>query len=555
MIGKKRHFFGLLFGFLAAALPGCADKHREGVGQLHRAYIGPETDSDKPIAPDEVERRQCEATMRTALAEPESPRTPAIDSRRASFLARAKAEPVLFVDAPRYGDEDVPPVVRGYRKVLLSGEDPYGTVSRILDESQQFPKQARQALLRDGYLYAEDPNLAYALVSLVQPNDLFGFDRIWIERGDQVLHAERKHGRFFYTDGPLEGQRVRLVLFDRVGGDAGPGPALHRDLRSLRYRLHFDRMEIRHVTPDRIVANLRYGKTWVPSVLRTTGAHVDLECEVLASNLRAEVSVARAESVRRERVVQSLRRAMLAELDEALPFDEPLHEYGFQLDGTLRSKWLAAYKMRRDNYAFNGDRYRVFDVKGRPIPPQVCVEFLTDTLERTSGTWYRPRGDAPGRIAGKLDFDEVGVDRNEMRRVPSFIEFAKSHSDWFDVVDDESHIELGNRTALFQYLEEHADDFLPGDAVLIKGKTPWDANHVHFHSFFIYESDPVTGMPLVLVGNAGRPSLRSWETEVRRTPKRVIVDRIRLRTQWLERIAGVEPLDFVPPLAAGPEAE
>jgi hypothetical protein len=62
-------------------------------------------------------------------------------------------------------------------------------------------------------------------------------------------------------------------------------------------------------------------------------------------------------------------------------------------------------------------------------------------------------------------------------------------------------------------------------------------------------------MPMVIVGNAGRPSLRSWETEVRRTPKRAIVHRIRFKTEWLESIVGVRPLDWVPPLAAGPEAE
>jgi hypothetical protein len=120
-------------------------------------------------------------------------------------------------------------------------------------------------------------------------------------------------------------------------------------------------------------------------------------------------------------------------------------------------------------------------------------------------------------------------------------------------VTDGKPIELGDRDAFFGYLAEHADDFSPGDAILIKGKTPWDPFHVHFHSFFIYESDPVTGMPLVVVGNAGRPSIRSWETEVRRTPKRSILHRIRFSTEWLESIASVQPLDSVPPLAAGPE--
>jgi hypothetical protein len=550
----KQLLLASLFAVLCWPLTGCKRQPTEGAPEIRKAYIGPElSTSDPTLTPEEAARRACEAQMREVLKQPEVPGAPAIEAERGVLLARTKAEPVLFKQRPEYSKEPVPLVLQGYRKMLGEG-NPYGTVSRILEESEGFPQRARDALLKDGYLYAENPELAYALVSLVQPNQLFGHDRIWIQRGENVLHAEKRHGRFYYVDGPLEGERVRLLLFDRAGGGDEPPAPLHLDLRALRYRLHFDRMQIRRVTDDHVVANLHYGKWWVPTVLKTDGAHVSLDCEALAPNLRDEVEAYRAAGERRQRAVQTLRRAMLAELDEALPFDEPLHEYGFQLDGSLRTKWLAAYLHRRDKFAYNGDEYRVFDPKGRPLAPQVCIDFLTDTLERTSGTWYVPRGDTPHRQIGKLDFDTMGVDRQELRRVPGFVGFAKSHPDWFDVKDGEE-IELGNRTAFFKYLGEHLDDFAPGDAVLIKGKTPWDPNHVHFHSFFIYESDPVTGMPLVLVGNAGRPSLRSWETEVRRTPKRMLLHRIRPKTEWLESIVGVEPLDFVPPLAAGPEAE
>jgi hypothetical protein len=541
-----------ILSLIAVSLAGCSRELHEGASELHRDYIGPDTTALTEPGPEESARRDCEKRLQAALAEPAVAGTPAIDGDRAMFLSRAKAEPVIFTEAPQYGPEPVSLTVQGYRQMLASG-NPYGTVTRILEESAQFPKQARDALLRDGYLYTEDPDLAYALVALVQPQQLFGYDRIWIERGELVLHAERKNGHFYYSDGPQEGERVRLLLFDRAGGEDAPPPPLHRDLRALRYRLHFDRMKLRRVSQDHIVANLHYGKWWVPSVLKTTGAHAELECEVLSPNLRPEVEAFRTEGQRRERVVQVLRRSMLGELDEALPFDEPLHEYGFQLDGTLRSRWLAAYLHHRDKFAFNGDAYRVFDPAGRPLAPQVCVDFLTDTLERTSGTWFKPRGATPGRTIGKLDFDQMGVDRMEMRRVPGFIAFAKGHPEWFDLQDEKSHIELGDRRAFFSYLLDHVDDFAPGDAVLIKGKTPWDANHVHFHSFFIYESDPVTGMPLVLVGNAGRPSLRSWETEIRRTPKRTILHRIRMSTEWLESVIGTDPLNSVPPLAAGPE--
>src|SRR6185436_10763337 len=106
-------------------------------------------------------------------------------------------------------------------------------------------------------------------------------------------------------------------------------------------------------------------------------------------------------------------------------FDEPLHEYGFQLDGTLRRKWLSAYLHGRDKFAFNGDAYQVFDPKGRPLTPEVCVDFLTDTFERMGGTGFKNRGETRSRVSGRIDFDAMeGVDRVELRRVPGFVKFA-----------------------------------------------------------------------------------------------------------------------------------
>jgi hypothetical protein len=78
---------------------------------------------------------------------------------------------------------------------------------------------------------------------------------------------------------------------------------------------------------------------------------------------------------------------------------------------------------------------------------------------------------------------------------------------------------------------------------------------MHYHSFFLYERDPITGFPLVLVGNAGRPSLRVWDTEARRTPKRSIWYRIRPRLHWLESVVDSKlGADGTPaPLSVGPD--
>jgi hypothetical protein len=58
---------------------------------------------------------------------------------------------------------------------------------------------------------------------------------------------------------------------------------------------------------------------------------------------------------------------------------------------------------------------------------------------------------------------------------------------------------------------------------------------MHYHSFYVVESDPITGMPILLAGNSGRPRLRAWDNVMRSAPLRSIKTRIRPRLEWLER--------------------
>jgi hypothetical protein len=74
----------------------------------------------------------------------------------------------------------------------------------------------------------------------------------------------------------------------------------------------------------------------------------------------------------------------------------------------------------------------------------------------------------------------------------------------------------------------------------------------HWHSFFVYDSDPVTGMPLVLASNAGRPRIRTWEAEMRSAPHRSIKARVRFRLDWLDRVLGKSAAPSPPPLISAP---
>jgi hypothetical protein len=185
------------------------------------------------------------------------------------------------------------------------------------------------------------------------------------------------------------------------------------------------------------------------------------------------------------------------------------------------------------------------------------VDFLTDTFERLSGTWFAPRGEEPKRIVGRLDFDAIpGVDRSNLRRVPAFVDFARGRPGWFEVYDtsaNERLNRLGASERFYPYLERQADVFRPGDIIVIRGKTPWDRRFMHYHSFFVYEQDPITGTPMVVLGNAGKPSLRSWETEARRTPLRSIHHRLRPQIEWLESLMASEAAEEPLPLSTSRE--
>lgn len=494
---------------------------------------------------DVLRARACEAKLREVLAQPAAPGAPRFDSQRLQILAQAKAEPVILVDEPQFrDDEPVSIAVQSFRILLQRTKHPWSALQRLLPHFAMIPKDGRQTLLRDGYLYADTPELARAIVSLVSAEHLFGHDEIWVQRGEELFYAERRGARYVLRDGPDAGEPLQLLVMDRVGYGPPPQDSLVRDLRSLKYQLHFDQVRLRHVTTEQIVADLRYEKIWAPTVLRTNGPRVELECQILSQSMKARVEEIRRDNARRQAVIQALRRPIIEQVKESLPFDEPRREYGHQLDGVLRKNWRHAYLTGKRSYAYNGDRYYVFNRAGRPNVPQVCVDFLTDTFERLSGTWWNSKGQPRSRNVGKLDYDPSDiVARAQLRKVPGFLDHVRAHPERFELlqVPLRERLELGERAAVYEYLLENQADYQPGDIVIIRGKTPWDPIEMHSHSFFIYETDPVTGFPIALAGNAGRARIRVWETEAGRTPKRAIWYRIRPKTEWLEAIQA-EPI-------------
>jgi hypothetical protein len=452
-----------------------------------------------------------------------------VPALRAQLLGRTKGVPVLFLSQPEPDQNDA---AAGLREMLeaLPG---YATFDTVVGKVRGRPELARAVFLREGYLYTENPDLA-VLYGTLTLSLLFREPQLVIVRGAEQLGARRLNdGDYEYTNGDERGRRAKLLLFDRV---AAAGAILsasrHVDLRALSRELGFDELTIARATTEQLAVEASYGDARIPMLFSMVGGKLSLGCEAPGAE-RERVLAQRTQAQRAAQTQARLISVIKEQVDEGLPFDEPKTEDG-QQDGRLRPEWRNAYLNGSSSFEFNGDRYAVFDSAGRPRPPQVCIDFVLDTFERAGGTWWLSRDQGRQRVLGRLQFDDPGLENR--RSVEHFIDFARGRGESFDVYElpPESRIPLRNRALFFAELYRARAQFRRGDIVAILG--PRDDERLHYHSFFIVDADPLSGMPTELAANAGRPRIRSWEGEMQNAPRRSILARIRPRAVWLEAL-------------------
>jgi hypothetical protein len=528
---------------LSAVLGGCGRK------AARQGSAGATASGSNAAAAAVVETQQkdselaaCARAIDEALKLPPVPGAPALDAAREEILMRAKARPVLFLRTPKASERSVPArhAWTSFEAVSQSALAFYGSYASLARN----PAIARELFLREGYLFADTVQLAMGLANAVQLEDLFDEERIWLHRGGEVLQAQRhiEAGEpiFRYLDGPEAGQKAAILFLDRVAVDPQQlAQPLHRDFSMLREQLGFDAARIEHLSESQIVTQLHYGGTWVRSLLQA-GDHatLNLQCELISGDDADKVAATRVHNRQLWRVVGAIRQAVGVQMLESLPFDEPKTEFG-QEDGKLRQAWSWAYRFGRSHFEHNEDRYRVFDHLGRPRVPQVCIDFITDTLERASGTWYRNRGEPRERVRGRLDFNDFGIENR--RSVESFVGFAEQRPEWFTVtqLSGQERIPFQKRAAFYDYLKAHRELFRAGNIVTILGLR--DDDREHYHSFFVYEVDPITQVPIWLASNAGRPRIRVWENEMGNAPKRSIKSVVEPKLEWLaERLLAAQ---------------
>ncbi|MCS6899020.1 MAG: hypothetical protein RMJ98_05050 [Myxococcales bacterium] len=468
----------------------------------------------------------CSLRIAAALVTPALPGAPSFDQARREFLGRVRAEPMIFLREPGAPTSDTLPEALRPSLALLQRGTPGGRVVQVLKRHAREPSVLRSLLLREGYLYAPDPQDALALATELHVGDLFDEPEVWHQRGTEISRLTLKRVRgarvYVYAEGSRAGQNAELIFGDRVASTRAELEApLHRDLRALAEAEGFDRARILHRGEHGLVAELRFGERWVRAWLPSEGARLSLGC---TEDDRSVAAHREATQARREALAR-LSAVVTAQVDEALRFDRPEGEKTAERDGQLRPAWFAAYLRGDSTFQVDGHSYPVFDASGRPWPPQVCVDFVLDSFERASGTWFAPRGEAPGRRLGSVRLDSLGIPNR--RGVLGFEKFAVSRPDLFEVrrFQGAERIPFEQRSAFFRFLEENADLFRPGDILAIQGRKR--DGRIHQHAILLERTDPVTGFPYGLADQMKRPRRRTFEGIMAEAPQRSLLYRIR----------------------------
>ena len=495
-----------------------------------------------------AEWKACGEKIAAAKTEPALPGAPEFEKLRI-HMARVRGVPTYWRNSlPRPTKLDA----------ILAKNDTAPKVATALRNLIRKTKQrgARQALLlRDGYLWDDNVHMAMALNEQVSLANLFKDKKLYLQRGVPIYELERVPKtrylkvRYLYKDGPLAGKRAEILVGDRVAltkEELTDETALGIDLQDLLARENFDRIKPLHLSKTHLVAEVRYGaKNWAPALLSLKGARAELVCEQLTPELSPKrVAFVESHRIRRKamaRVQQVIREMVL----EEIPFDADTG----QSMGFLRKEWRRAYDRGWRKFDYEGKLRHVYDDEGRPIPPQVCIDFLTDTWERAAGTWYAPAAKVPSKRKGKFKLKPApqrtkgGINLDELevgnrRSVAKFTKFAEKHSELFEVwpLPKDERFPFKERERFFTYLHDKADMFRPGDMITLHGYK--EGGRPHYHSLIVLEQDPITGVITRVAGNAVFPREQTLEGIMYISPKRSIRHRIRVLDPWLEIIAG-----------------
>ncbi|NUN16402.1 MAG: hypothetical protein HUU55_22465 [Myxococcales bacterium] len=416
--------------------------------------------------------------------------------------------------------------------LFFPGRPPHDHTRAVPTKRSMSVSERRQVTLKNGYLFTDDRKTALSWHRTLRLSDLFDEPRLVVTRGDTRMVLNRQGKDYVHADGPYAGSKAKILLFDRVATDEQilqgasafdlDAPRVAAGIRRMDI-LHYDSwaLDVRvHLVDSSSILGTVFFTGQQTSILLDTGgkgpADLDARCKTNAQIMAMERGI--------------LQQTAIMEA-EHLRFDEPYQEIG-QQDGALRRAWTKAYRQRKTQFEFNNVSYDVFDKLGRPNVPQVCVDFLVDAIDRSAGTWYRPRGDTPGRTTGWLTLRE-SMDNVDLRMVRNFVRKAHDLPDMWEVYDvpKEDRFPFRQRDQFYRHVHNFPKTLHEADIFVIWGLRSDNRNH--YHSMFIYSTDAVFGMPVLFSDQAGYVRVRVLDEVMRAAPRRYILHWLRLKPEWL----------------------
>lgn len=496
----------------------------------------------------------CATAVTEAKARPVAVGSPGYDRERIGILGRVRGEPLLWMHEPaETPDAALSTKAKAFRDAAR--REPAGVRIVNTRKRTENDRESRRALLlREGYVFAPDPADAAALVRSLRVADLFDAPEITLQRGAEthtLVRVAAKPGKrtipatYLHKGGSEDGREADLLLGDRLG--IGPLPApLHRELLGLQDVVGFDRATVAHQSDEGVVLSARFGGVRGDVVTRAEGPTLKPVCTAFATaEDRAKAEAWLAETAPRRAATKLITASITEAVREGLRFDRPEKEETAEHDGELRPIWNTAYLRGQDSFGYLDATYPVFDAKGRPIPPEVCAEFVLDSYERASGTWWAPKGSAPARVAGKLDFDREGV--KNRRGVIALAAYAEAKPEFFTykAIAPKDKIPFGDRARYFADLVSLADHFSAAGIVAIQGRKK--DGLIHQHAIFVERTDPLTGFPYGLADQMKKPRRRTWEGIMAEAPLRGLFWIAKPTPALMRRIVGEQRAEVASP--------
>jgi hypothetical protein len=447
------------------------------------------------------------------------------------IAAEAKVYPVWYLREPKRSESKR--VTAAY-EALVSARQPRLRIRDLLDHRKDDKEFLRDVFLSEGYFFENNAKTAIAEAEEITLPDLFDDDVIYRLRNNIIEPLRR--GNSHYWD--AAGNEAAFYLNDRVSSSPNDlTKPFHLDFQAVRQNTEARRIVPNAQGENAVAVQLEFGfGEWRPALLRLIGDRTEVECiggdpATLADTMKRSAEI---------RILNDgIRHAAAAAVSERPLFDEPKDEDDFiQEDGELRQAWKEAYFGKKKKYMYRELEYRVFDSKGNPVPPQVCVDFILDTWERASGTWYTARKHPPKRTEGEIDF--YSLPNFGRRHIATILNYAYRPESPFDRYDipRRDWIPMKTWRRFVKNLVKHADHYREGDILVIHGLRDEDEME-HFHTVLILSTDLITGIPTEVADNQGRPRISNLKTALRAAPRRSIKYRLRLDFEKMKAITAV----------------